>query len=102
MVLRVLAIGEEGRDHVDLLKRFARGPYSLISANHTLPLLGLIDLDEITFAVLPKVGYACSDVYNTWAESSVGDILDMIAQCLEVRGSPKYLPIVSRKWLTSE
>ena len=90
MVFRVLAIGEEGKEHVDLLKTFATGTYGLISANHTLPLLDLIELDDITFAVFPKVGYACSEVYHSWAEPSVGDILDMIGQCLEVRVSPTY------------
>ncbi|PIL28175.1 hypothetical protein GSI_09712 [Ganoderma sinense ZZ0214-1] len=83
VVFRVLSIGEEGREHVDFLKTFARGPYSLISANHTLPLLDLIELEDITFAVFPKVGKSCMDVYGTWAQPSVGDILDMIAQCLE-------------------
>ena len=88
MVFRLLAIGEEGKEHVDFLKTFARGPYSLISANHTLPLLDLIELEDITFAVFPKVGKSCSEVYGTWADSSVGDILDMIVQCLEVQLSP--------------
>ncbi len=91
VVFRVMAIGQEGREHVDLLKAFGRGPYSLISANHTLQLLDLIDLDDITFAVFPKVANSCSELYHTWAESSVGDILDMIAQCLEVRMSPTYV-----------
>ncbi|PIL28181.1 hypothetical protein GSI_09718 [Ganoderma sinense ZZ0214-1] len=83
VVFRVLAIGEEGREHVDLLKTLARGTYSLISANHTLPLLELIELDDITFGVFPKVAFSCSELYHGWAESSVGDILEMIAQCLE-------------------
>nr|VWP02319.1 Serine/threonine-protein kinase SMU1 (EC [Ganoderma boninense] len=83
VVFRVLAVGEEGREHVDLLKTLARGTYSLISANHTLPLLELIELDDITFGVFPKVAFSCSDLYHSWAESSVGDILEMIAQCLE-------------------
>ncbi|PIL24527.1 hypothetical protein GSI_14283 [Ganoderma sinense ZZ0214-1] len=83
VVFRVLAIGEEGREHVDLLKAFGRGTYGLINANHTLPLLDLIELDDITFAVFPKVANSCSELYNSWAETSVGDILDMIVQCLE-------------------
>ena len=80
----MLAIGEEGREHVDFLNTFARGTYSLISSNHVLPLLDLIDLDGITFGVFPKVAYSCSELYHGWAESSVGDILETIAQCLEV------------------
>nr|VWO99831.1 N/A [Ganoderma boninense] len=83
VVFRVLAIGEEGREHVKLLEDFARGSYAIISSNHTLPLLELIELEDITFGVFPKVGRSCSELYNAWAESSVGDVLDMIAQCLE-------------------
>ena len=91
MIFRVLAVGEEGREHVELLKAFTTGPYGLISSNHVLPLLDLIVLDDITFAVFPKVGGSCSELYNAWARSSVGDILDMIAQCLEVRVSFPYV-----------
>ncbi|KAM5532920.1 hypothetical protein V8D89_013386 [Ganoderma adspersum] len=83
VIFRVLAVGEEGREHVELLKAFTTGPYGLISSNHILPLLDLIELEDITFAVYPKVGGSCSELYNAWAKSSVGDILDMIAQCLE-------------------
>ncbi|PIL28177.1 hypothetical protein GSI_09714 [Ganoderma sinense ZZ0214-1] len=83
VVLRVLAIGQEGKEHVELLQEFGRGAYGIISSNHTLPLLDLIELEDITFGVFPKVGRPYSDLYNAWAQSSVGDILDMIAQCLE-------------------
>ena len=85
MILRVLAIGEDGKEHVDLLNTLARGSSSLFSSNHALPLLEVIEFDDITFGVFPKVSYSCSDVYGSWAQSSVGDILEVIAQCLEVR-----------------
>ena len=85
MVLRVLAIVGDGKEHVDLLNTLARGSSSLFSSNHALPLLEVIELDDITFGVFPKVSYSCSDVYGSWAQSSVGDILEVIAQCLEVR-----------------
>ena len=87
----MLAIGEEGKEHVDFLKTFARGAYSLISSNHTLPLLDLIDIDGITVGVFPKVAFSCSDLYHSWAKSSVGDILNAIAQCLEVRIVAEHL-----------
>nr|VWP02102.1 Putative mitochondrial inner membrane protein 1 [Ganoderma boninense] len=85
VVLKLLAIGDEGKGHLEILDMLARGPYSLITANHTLPLLDLIVLDDITFGAFPKVGYSCSEVYGSWAKSSVRDVLEMIAQCLEVR-----------------
>ncbi|PIL28155.1 hypothetical protein GSI_09692 [Ganoderma sinense ZZ0214-1] len=83
VVLRVLAIGEDGKEHVDLLKTVARSSWSLVNSNHTLPLLDLLALDDITFGVFPMVGYSCSEVYGGWAKSSVRDILEVIAQCLE-------------------
>ncbi|TBU35396.1 kinase-like domain-containing protein [Dichomitus squalens] len=83
VVIRVLAIGGEGREHVKLLQTFAQGEYSLMSSNHMLPLLGLMDLGDITFGVFPKVACSCLDAYNSFAEASVGDIVDMLAQCLE-------------------
>ena len=85
VILRVLAIGEDGKEHVDLLHTLARGSSSLFSSNHALPLLEVIELDDITVGVFPKVSYSCSDVYGSWAQSSVGDILEVVAQCLEVR-----------------
>nr|VWO99832.1 Uncharacterized protein [Ganoderma boninense] len=83
VVLKVLAIGNQGKEHLEILDMLARGPYSLITANHTLPLLELIVLDDITFGVFPKVGYSCSEMYGGWAKSSVRDVLEMIVQCLE-------------------
>ncbi|PIL28176.1 hypothetical protein GSI_09713 [Ganoderma sinense ZZ0214-1] len=96
VVLKVLAIGEEGKEHVDILDMLARGAYSLITANHTLPLLDLIVLDDITFGVFPKVGYSCSEVYGSWAKSSVRDVLDMIAQCLEALVFLHYSKVAHR------
>ncbi|PIL28179.1 hypothetical protein GSI_09716 [Ganoderma sinense ZZ0214-1] len=73
----------DGRDVVFRVLAIGDAAYSLISANHMLPLLELIELDDITFGVFPKVAFSCSELYHGWAESSVGDILEMIAQCLE-------------------
>ncbi|KAI0707969.1 kinase-like domain-containing protein [Earliella scabrosa] len=83
VIIRVLAIGSEGREHIDLLDVVARGPMSLISMNHTLPLLELIELDDIVFGVFPKVGASVNWAYDHWATPSSGDILDIITQCLE-------------------
>ncbi|EJF66338.1 hypothetical protein DICSQDRAFT_143685 [Dichomitus squalens LYAD-421 SS1] len=66
-----------------LVYQRSRGKYSLMSSNHMLPLLGLMDLGDITFGVFPKVACSCLDACNSFAEASVGDILDMLAQCLE-------------------
>ena len=84
VILRVMAIGSEGREHIDLLKIIAQDSLSFLSMNHTLPLLGLIELEDITFGVFPKAAFPVSLCYNFWAKASVGDVLDIIVQCLEV------------------
>ncbi|KAI0636467.1 hypothetical protein C8Q77DRAFT_1070893 [Trametes polyzona] len=83
VIIRVLAIGDEGREHVEILKLIARGPCSLVATNHTIPLLELIDFEDITFGVFPKIGAAVAQCYGAWPENSVADILDMVMQCLE-------------------
>ncbi|OJT14091.1 hypothetical protein TRAPUB_9367 [Trametes pubescens] len=86
VIIRVLAIGESGREHVDILKDLARGPFSLVTYNHAIPLLELLHFEDITFGVFPKIGGDLRDTYGFWAENSVGDILDMLLQCLEMLG----------------
>lgn len=89
----MLAVGEEGREHIALLNMIGRGAYALLSMNHTVPLLELILLEDITFGVFPKAGWSVNFAYNFWAEASVGDILNIITQCLEVRiGAPYTTP----------
>ena len=41
--------------------------------------------EDIIFGVFPKVGAVVSDVYGTWAKNSVGDIVEILMQMLEVR-----------------
>ncbi|KAL1937618.1 hypothetical protein VTO73DRAFT_13004 [Trametes versicolor] len=86
VVIRVLAMGDEGREHVDILKLIARGAYSLLSLNHTVPLLELLEFEDITFGVFPKIGTDMRVLSGEWNQNSVGDILDMIMQCLEALG----------------
>lgn len=68
------------------MKEVARGPYSPVTYNHALPLLELLEFEDITFGVFPKVGGDVRQLYDYWAKNSVGDILDVLNQCLEVRG----------------
>lgn len=78
-------MGGQGHEHVDILKLIARGAYSLVSLNHTVPLLELLDFENITFGVFPKIGTDMRVLSGEWNQNSVGDILDMVMQCLEVR-----------------
>jgi hypothetical protein len=81
VVMRVVAVGDNGRKNLDILRVLATAPQVLISANHTLPMIREVQLGHITFGVFPLVGYTL-DV--SWAKNSVGDILDMLLQVLEV------------------
>ncbi|KAI0636468.1 kinase-like domain-containing protein [Trametes polyzona] len=96
VVIRVLAIGNEGREHINILKLVSRGAYSLVTHNHAVPLLDLIDFVDITFGVFPKIGADMADAYCGWAENSVGDILDMIMQCLEALCFIHHMSIAHR------
>ena len=41
--------------------------------------------DDIVFGIFPKVGGEMAEAYDRWAKNSVGDIIDMLMQALEVR-----------------
>ena len=84
VVIRVLSVGPDGGEHVELLKIISRGPLPLVHSCHTLPILDLIELEDVTFGVFPKAAGSVSDAYDSWAKPTVGDILDIIVQCLEV------------------
>ena len=66
---------------MDILRILATPPQVLISANHTLPMIREVQLGHITFGVFPLVGYTLD---ASWANDSVGDILDMLFQALEI------------------
>ena len=81
VIIRVIVIGDNGRKHLDILRLLATAPQALVSANHALPMIREVQLGHITFGVFPLVGYTLD---ASWANDSVGDILDMLLQALEV------------------
>ncbi|GJE86785.1 kinase-like domain-containing protein [Phanerochaete sordida] len=83
VVVRVLVVGDQGRRHLNILRKIARGSQSLFSNNHTLPMLDELAFNDIIFGIFPKSGIAMNFAYGHWATNSVGDILDMIMQALE-------------------
>lgn len=85
MVIRVLCAGSEGKDHLKVLKYMSRGIMSQAAPNHVVPLFELIELEDIVFGIFPRIGFTMRDAFDSWAENSVGDVLDMALQCLEVR-----------------
>ncbi|KAF4617421.1 hypothetical protein D9613_006198 [Agrocybe pediades] len=83
VVLRVIVVKSDGRNHLDILRNTATGTASFWSNNHCLPLLDEIIFDDIVLGVFPKVSGAFRYSYGFWAKDSVGDVLEMIMQMLE-------------------
>lgn len=76
----------EGRRHLEILRKLASGTRSLLTDNHVVPLWHEVQFDDLVFTVVPYVGYSMRECYGEWAKDSVGDIIDMILQALEVSG----------------
>ncbi len=84
VIVRLIVIQKEGHDHLKILRRIATGEKSLMSNNHTLTMFEEFRYEDLVFGIFPKVGHSMSEAYNRWPKNSVGDILDMIMQMLEV------------------
>lgn len=87
MVIRVLSAGPEGLDHLEVLQYMSRGATSQATPNHAVPLFELLELEDITFGVFPRIGRTMALAYGFRAENSVGDVIDMVLQCLEASNS---------------
>ena len=83
-MIRVVVIGNEGKHHLDILRKLARGSKNLLTENHVVPLWNEAFFDDIIFTISPYIGYNMDECYGFWANNSVGDIVDMIVQALEV------------------
>lgn len=83
VIVRVIVVGEQGKNHLNILRKIARGRASLFSENHALPMLDELAFQDIVFAVFPKTGLTLDNAYGRWAQNSVGDIVNMIMQALE-------------------
>jgi len=84
VAIRVIAIGNEGRNHLRILKKIARGKSALHSTNHALPMFQELIFEDIVFGISPKIGARIFDMVGRWAKNSVGDVLEMVMQMLEV------------------
>lgn len=84
VVIRVIVVGHEGRDHLKILRRIAKGKTILTSTNHTIPLFREFVFEDIVLGIFPKIGARVSEMVGRWAKNSVGDVLEMIMQMLEV------------------
>lgn len=84
VVIRAICAGSEGHNHLEVLKYMARGATSQATPNHAVPLFELLELEDITFGVFPRIGCSMAYAYRFGTENSVGDVIDMVLQCLEV------------------
>ncbi|KIM74717.1 hypothetical protein PILCRDRAFT_695592 [Piloderma croceum F 1598] len=83
VAVRVLVVKHDGHGHLNILRNIATGSSSLLSNNHTLPLLAEFRLDDIVFGIFPRVGARMEEVFGYWPSNSVGDVMDMLLQALE-------------------
>ncbi|KAH9928467.1 kinase-like domain-containing protein [Epithele typhae] len=83
VVIRVLAVGNQGCDHVTILRFIASTYHATASRNHALPLLNVSYFEDILFGIFPMVGQDLRDLLYPFRKNSVGDIVDIIMQCLE-------------------
>ena len=84
VAIRIVSVGEEGKEHMRILRRIARGNTGLFVENHTAPFWGEVQIGDLGFALTPFIGFNLRHCYGAWAKNSVGDIVDMITQALEV------------------
>lgn len=81
-----MAIGDEGQTPLKIVRKLSTSPTSLIVENHTLPMLYELHLENIVFGIFPLAAHSLEDVLGGfWPKNSMGDLLNMYIQALEVR-----------------
>ncbi|KAG6812362.1 hypothetical protein H0H92_003262 [Tricholoma furcatifolium] len=83
LLVRVIVIGDEGHDHLKILRKLACGPLSLYPENHTLPMFREFQFEDIIFGAFPMVGGSVYHAHALWPRNTAGDVLDMLLQMLE-------------------
>lgn len=83
-MVRVMSIGDEGYEYLSIIRKTSTGPVTLLSNNHCLPLYKEFNFEDIIFGVFPKTGGCFDEAWDAWAKNSLGDLLDMMLQILEV------------------
>ena len=84
VVVRPVVIANEGHEHLRILRKFAQGPVSMLAENHLAPMWTEVTVEDIIFSVTPRIAYELGDCYGFHGQNSVGDIVDMILQAIEV------------------
>ncbi len=101
VVVHAAAKGEEGRERLTLTRLLGTGGESFVSTNHMLPLWGEVIYQDMVFLVYPLVHASFQHVFQAETDddrafgrgNSLGDILDMMLQCVEVILFPIFLGV---------
>ncbi|EJD44204.1 hypothetical protein AURDEDRAFT_166919 [Auricularia subglabra TFB-10046 SS5] len=80
VVIRIMAIGDEGQDHLALMRALG-APEAQVPENHTLPMLAELKRDDMVFGIFPIMWP--SAMSRPWFET-VRQFLDALEQVLEV------------------
>lgn len=95
VIIRIVVFGDEGRNHLDVLRDVATPPEVALKS-HGTPMLQELQKDDMTFAVFPLVfsdGYEYSQ-QAPW-DKRVSEVLDAMEQLLSVR-SPNLGRVCAR------
>ena len=84
VAIRIIDIKNEGHEHLRILRKIGTGPNAFLSNNHVLPMLSEFHFHDVVIGIFPKVGWMLEDAYHWWAKNSVGDVVNMLMQALEV------------------
>lgn len=87
LVCRIVVIHKEGHECLKALRRLATGPNTLLADNHVLPMVQELHFEDIVCGLFPLTGPSMADSFgpsSCGAQNSVGDIMDMLLQALEV------------------
>lgn len=78
VLIRIVAKGEEGREHLKILRTLAR---DTSPENHALPLLAVLEKDDMAFAVFPLI---TANMHLPWYYT-VAEVFQFVREVLEVR-----------------
>lgn len=84
VMVRIIKVRNEDQEQLTILRKLATSPNALRSSNHTLSMIDEVRIGHLVFGVFPFVGATMTDAWDNWPQNSVGDILDMFIQALEV------------------
>lgn len=84
--------------HLNVLRKLATSPNALRSSNHTLPMVDEVHIGHLVFGVFPFVGAAMKVSWDDWPRNSVGDIMNMFLQALEVSTSEMIMCLALKRW----